>query len=232
MTPTVVIVRVVGKPQYEPGAKRWLESYLRYRPRILHRLVVIERYADGDDTFKPFATETVRYDGSGWDCGAWQFAARNLNADLLVCFNSTCVIMGENWLERFVDAVDIYGPGLYGPMASLEVTPHIRTPCMVFTPEVMLAYPGQVLTREDTYRFESFGFDGIPNVSLWTRAQGKPVKMVTWSGCYDLADCRTPPNVFRSGDQSDLIVRDKHAEAYASSDTAGKAYLEQLTKPK
>lgn len=232
MIPTVVIVRVVGKPQYEPGAQRWLASYLRYKPEMKHRLVVIERYADGDDSFKPFATETVRYDGGGWDCGAWQFAARNLNSELLVCFNSTTQIMGERWLERFTDAVEAHGPGLYGPMASLEVAPHIRTPCMVFTPDVMNAYPGQVNSREDTYRFESMGFAGIPNVSLWTRAQSKPVKMVTWSGVYDLADCRTPPNVFRNGDHSDLIVKDKHAEAYEASNAAGKAYLEKLTEPK
>lgn len=232
MTPTVVIVRVVGKPEYEPGAQRWLESYLRYRPTMKHRLVVIERYADGDDSFKPFATETVRYDGGGWDCGAWQFAAKNLNAELLVCFNSTTQIMGENWLERFTDAVDIYGPGLYGPMASLEVAPHIRTPCMVFTPEVMNAYPGAVHDRQNTYQFESMGFPGILNISLWTRARGLPVRMVTWSGNYDLLDCRNPPNVFRSGDQSDLIVKDKHAEHYEQSDPGHKAYLEQLTTPK
>lgn len=233
MIPTVVIVRVVGKPEYEPGFQRWLASYFRYLPSIKHRVVVIERYAKGEQLPVPgFIYQTVRYDGGGWDCGAWQFAARNLNAELLVCFNSTTQIMGENWLERFVDAVDIYGSGLYGPMASLEVAPHIRTPCMIFTPEVMNAYPFEVLSREDTYRFESMGFACVPNISMWTRADGKPVKMVTWSGVYDLLDCRKPPNVFRSGDQSDLIVKDKHAELYEQSDAAGKAYLEQLTKPK
>lgn len=232
MTPTVVIVRVVGKPQYEPGVRRWFDSYLRFKPSIKHDLIMIERYADGDDTFAPFVTHTVRYDGGGWDCGAWQFAAKILNAELLVCFNSTCQIMGHGWLDRFVEAVETNGPGLYGPMASLEVYPHIRTPCMVFTPEVMNAYPGQVLTREDTYRFESFGFGGLPNVSMWARSEGYPVRMVTWSGVYDLLDCRNPPNVFRDGDQSDLIVKDKHAEAYEASSADGKVYLELLTKPK
>jgi hypothetical protein len=230
MIPTVVAVRVVGKPEYEAGFMRWLASYWKHLPSIKHRVVVIERYATGSTLAIPgFIYDAVRYDGHGWDCGAWQFAAKNLNAELLVCFNSTCQIMGAGWLERFVDAVDIHGPGLYGPMASLEVAPHIRTPCMVFTPDVMNAYPGAVNSRDDTYRFESFGFGDLPNVSMWTKRQGKPVKMVTWSGAYDLLDCRKPPNVFRSGDQSDLIVKDKHAEAYEASNPSGKAYLEKLT---
>ena len=144
MTPTIVFVRVVWKPDYRVGERRWLESYLRHQPSIPHKMVVIEqtngvddRDEDGDAMFAPVTTDILRYSGGGWDCGAWQFAAKNLDAALLVCFNSTCQIMGDNWLERFVDAVDIHGPGLYGPMASLEVAPHIRTPCMIFTPEVM-----------------------------------------------------------------------------------------------
>lgn len=238
MKPTVVFVRVVWKPDYREGERRWMRSYLAHRPTIPHELVVIEQFAgednrdeEGDALFNPYTTIILRYGDGGWDCGAWQFAAKNIDAPMLLCFNSTTQIRGDGWLERFVDAFETHGEGLYGPMASLEVAPHIRTPCMAFSPRVMNEYTGQVHDRQATYQFESMGFDGgIPNVSLYTRQQGRPVKMVTWSGVYDLMDCRVPPNVFRSGDQSDLIVWDKHAEAYASSDAAGKAYLELLVK--
>lgn len=232
MTPTVVFVRVVGKPEYEPVAKRWADSYRKHRPTIPHEVVMIERYADGDGSFADITTDVVRYDGGGWDCGAWQFAAASLGARFLICFNSTTTIQGDGWLERFMDAVEAHGNGLYGPMASLEVAPHIRTPCMAFTPDVMIHYPHTVRTREETYQFESMGFGGTPNVSLFTRERGLPVKMVTWSGVYDLLDCRKPANVFRSGDQSDLIVKDKHAEHYEQSDPSYRAYLEQLTREK
>lgn len=232
MKPTVVFVRVVGKPEYEPGAQRLAESYRKHRPKMAHDVVMIERYADGDESLNDVATIRVRYDGGGWDCGAWQFAAKNIDAELLICFNSTTTLQGDGWLERFVDAFTEHGEGLYGPMASLEVAPHIRTPCMAFSPAVMNAYPMTVNTREETYQFESMGFGGIPNVSLFTRNRGLPVKMVTWSGVYDLLDCRQPANVFRSGDQSDLIVKDKHAEHYETSDPSYKAYLESLTRKK
>jgi len=228
MKPAIVFVRVVGKPEYEPGAQRWLSAYRRHKPEIPHDLVIINRYADGDSSFDDVATDILRYDGGGWDCGSWQFAGRNIESDLLVCFNSTTQIMGNGWLEQFVSAFEKHGEGLYGPMASLEVAPHIRTPCMAFSPSVINGYPATVDSREATYQFESMGFPGVPNFSLWAKAQGFPVKMVTWSGVYDLLDCRKPPNVFRDGDQSDLIVHDKHAELYATSDSAGRAYLEKL----
>lgn len=228
MTPTVVIVRVNSKPEYEHGAQRWLAAYKKFKPEIPHNVVVINRYCEPTDkSFSDIATP-IRYDGGGWDCGAWKFAAQNLPADLLICFNSSTYVTGPGWLERFVSAVEQHGEGLYGPLASYEICPHIRTPCMVFSPRVMNGYPRPVDTREDTYRFESMGYpDGTPNVTQWARQQGYPTMQVTWSGVYPQEQWRKP-NVFRDGDQSDLIVWDRHCEAYAISDAAGKAQLEKL----
>jgi len=64
-------------------------------------------------------------------------------------------------------------------------------------------------------------------VTQWARQQGYATRLVTWSGDFDQPDWQQP-NVFRQGDQSDLIVRDRHCEAYAVSDAAGKAQLEHL----
>jgi hypothetical protein len=51
---------------------------------------------------------------------------------------------------------------------------------------------------------------------------------VTWDGDYDLPEWRKPDNIFRRGDQSNLIVRDRHADAYEVSTEAGKRVLEVL----
>lgn len=227
MKPTVVFVRVCGKPEYEHGAKRWLSAYRKHKPKIAHELVVINRYCEPpDDSFSDFTP--IRYDGGGWDCGSWQFAANNISSELLVCFNSSTYVRGDQWLERFVEAVDKNGDGLYGPLASYEIVPHIRTPCMAFPPRVMKQYPMACETREDTYRFESMGYpNGVPNVTQWTRMMGMPAMQVTWSGVY-AQDQWCQPNVFRNGDQSDLIVWDRHCEAYDISDAAGKEQLERL----
>ena len=58
--------------------------------------------------------------------------------------------------------------------------------------------------------------------------EGLQTRLVTWDGSYDLPDWRKPPNIFRRGDQSNLIVRDRHADAYTVSDAEGKAKLEGL----
>src|SRR5213592_856976 len=105
--------------------------------------------------FNEWATRYLRYDGGGWDCGAWQFAGKNIDTDLLACFNSSSYMTGDGWLKRFVDAVEERGDGLYGPLTSYEIVPHVRTPCMIFQPHVINDYPMEVCSREDTYRLES-----------------------------------------------------------------------------
>jgi hypothetical protein len=227
MKVTVVFVRVVNKPEYSPGEQRLMYSYLRFKPKYPHDLVIIDRCGDSPDNVT--GAKHIRYDQNGWDCGAWQFAGANIHTDLLVCFNSSCQITGEGWLERFVFAVELHGDGLYGPLTSYEVVPHIRTPCMIFQPKIINDYPETVKTRDDTWRFESLGWpDGTPNFTQWVKNHGGKTMLVTWDGVYDYSDWRKPDNIFRRGDQSNLIVKDRHCEAYEVSDAAGKATLERL----
>ncbi len=228
MKATVVFVRVNNKPEYAHGEGRLLESYLKYKPEIPHDVVVIDRGADSRQDI-PGAMH-LRYDAGGWDCGAWQFAGDRLRTrDLLVCFNSSCQITGTQWLERFCEAVEKHGNGLYGPLTSNEVVPHVRTPCMIFQPHIINDYPCEVTSREDTYRFESMGWpSGVPNFTQWTALRGNKTMLVTWYGEYDQAHWRDPANIFRKGNQQSLIVKDRHCEAYEISDEAGKRFLEDL----
>lgn len=226
MKPTVVAVRVNNKPEYRKTEQRWLESYLKFRSGVEHDLVIIDRNGDSEDDI---AATHLRYDLGGWDCGAWQFAGRNIETDLLVCFNSSTYVTGPGWLERFVEAAETHGDGLYGPLASYEIIPHLRTPCLAFQPHVIRDYPREVMDRESTYRFEVFGWpDGTPNFTQWVRQRGLSVKLVTWDTICDQGFWREPDNIFRRGDQSNLLVRDRHADAYSVSDDAGKRMLEGL----
>lgn len=229
--PVVVFVRVNGKPEYEAGAQRWLASYRHFKPEMPHDLLIINRYAYApDDSFDGLGATEVRYDGGGWDCGSWRFAARLLpDAPLLVCFNSTCRIQSAGWLEAFAEALERNGLGLYGPLASYEICSHIRTPCMAFAPQVAASYPEEVNSREDTYRFEVFGYpSGVPNFSQWAQQQGYPVRLVTRDGDYAQPEWRTPPGIFRRGAQDNLWVHDKHCDAYSASDAENKERLERL----
>ncbi len=203
---------------------------MNFAPNYPHEVIIINRYADSPDAmFDAVTTKYLRYDDGGWDCGAWQFAGRNIDTDLLVCFNSSTYVTGDDWLKRFVMAVQEHGDGLYGPLTSYEIVPHVRTPCMIFQPHVINSYPAEVNNREDTYRFESFGFSPeVPNFTQWVRRQGLKTMLVAWNGVFDLPYWREPQNIFRRGDQSNLIVKDRHCEAYEVSDADGKARLEAL----
>lgn len=233
MRVAVVFVRVVTKLEYRRGEQRLVNSLADNEAGYPYVLSCINRYADPTpdmiDLAFPGQTQQLRYDGGGWDCGAWQFAGRNIDADLLVCFNSSTYVTGDGWLKRFVDAVKENGDGLYGPLCSYEVIPHVRTPCMIFQPHVIKDYPAEVNSREDTYRFESFGFSqDVPNFTQWVKNKGLQTRLVTWDGDYDLPDWRKPDNIFRRGDQSNLIVKDRHVEAYDVSAPEGKRVLEAL----
>lgn len=231
MKVAVVSVCVATKPEYRHGEQRLIDSWMKYDSGYPYEWTVINRYADPPPYEYKFTgmMHKLRYDGGGWDCGAWQFAGRNIDADLLVCFNSSTYVTGDGWLKRFVDAVEIFGDGLYGPLTSHEIVPHVRTPCMIFQPHVINDYPIQVNSREDTYRFESFGFSNdVPNFTQWVRNRGLQTLLVTWDGIYDMSAWRIPDNIFRRGDQSNLIVKDRHCEAYEASAPEGKRVLEIL----
>lgn len=220
------MVRVVSKPEYRPTEQRLLESYLKNKTDVPHDLYIIDRCGDSPDDIP--ATH-LRYDLEGWDCGAWQFAGKNIDTDLLVCFNSSCYITCHLWLKRFVEAVEKYGDGLYGPLTSNEIVPHVRTPCMIFQPKIINDYPVEVKSREDTYRFESMGFpDGTPNFTQWTANKGHATMLVTLYGVYDQSEWREPANIFRRDHQSSLLVKDRHCDAYEASDEVGKRKLEKL----
>ena len=61
--------------------------------------------------------------------------------------------------------------------------------------------------------------------------QGGSVKLVTWDGCYEKKDWFSVPNRFRDGDQSNLLIRDKHSDAYASASPEEKERLERMANP-
>jgi hypothetical protein len=53
-------------------------------------------------------------------------------------------------------------------------------------------------------------------------SRGIPCLMVTWSGCYEWKDWRTPHNVFRKGNQGALIAFDQHTDMYDGATKAMK----------
>lgn len=211
--------------QFMPYTRRFLDTYVRFPAGIDHELHLINN--NGPLTpevigmFDPYASAYHRYTGTGFDIGAQQRIVQILNCDFLVCTCSTTYFKREGWLRRFVEARLENGEGLYGSHASFQVQPHIRTCFYGLNPERLRQYPWPIQSKSDTYGFEH----GHINIVQWMRSVGLPSYLVTWDGCYEMARWRTPPNIFRRGDQSNCLSFDRHSDAFENSDPYNQALL-------
>lgn len=233
MKTTLLYLRVVGKSDetakdpawYKPYEERFHRTYLEFRPGIEHELVIANCGATAapDNAFDDIATRQVFYSGPAWDIGAYQNLVPKIAADLVLCMATPVYFWRDLWLESIVNAFQTYGAGVYAPMASNEVTPHLRTGCFACTPKLMRDYPKVIDTRDKCCDFESR--DG--NFSLWAISQGYPVMMVTENKCYEKPDWRKPDNIFRRGDQSNCLTWDRHNDVYFEANAEQKAILEK-----
>lgn len=202
---------------YQVGHKRFFDGYRKFTPTIPHDLIIVRCGAtEGPTDFDAIATYYLRFDGQGSDCAAYQSVVSVLDHDLVLCMNTLAYPWRYEWLQPFVEAFKFHGPGVYGATASYESYPHLRTPAIAFHPDVIRAYPFRTTNREDSVRFESGG----NSISAWAERSGYPVVLVTADGRYYRDNWRTPPNIFRRGDQSNCLVHDRHTDIYRDADEA------------
>jgi hypothetical protein len=225
---------------YAPSAARFAETYMQFPAQIEHDLVVVctngpgrAGYSRARAMFKDLATKFEMYQGGGWDTGAAQSIAHKVDADFLVIANTGVYFHRAGWLKRFAEARAENGEGLYGASASYEsspwvpgqINPHIRTSFYGCNPLAFRDYPHIIDSREKSFMFEA----GEWNFMRWFEEQrGQPGFMVTWDGCYQKQDFRTPPNVFRKGDQSNNIIFDRYMDVYARADPQQRQNMETM----
>ena len=219
---------------YGASARRFSETYQHFPPEADHELLVMCCNGPVSESvtslFRCVGARFETYRGGGWDCGAGQEAAKLADCDFLVCANARVYFTRPGWLRRFVDARAEHGEGLYGATASYEslpyvpgeFNPHIRTSFYGCNPSTFRQFPFRVESREDCFKFES----GAWSFTRWFEERGEPCLMVTWDGCYDRQNFRNAPNIFRKGDQSNLIVRDRHTDMYELADAQRRGELE------
>ena len=210
---------------YEIGHQRFYDGYRKFTPTIPHDLIIVRCGAtEGPTDFDAIATNYLRFDGSGGDCAAFQQVVRILDYDLVVCFNTLAYPWRHFWLQPFVDAVEVHGKGVYGATASFEIRPHLRTPCIAFHPDIVREYPFSTLNRENSVQFES----GENSISAWAERSGYPVILVAADGRYYRENWRRGDNIFRRGDQSNCLIRDRHTDIYAAASPEERVKLERL----
>lgn len=196
---------------YAESSRRFLATYQKFKPQIPHRVVIVNcGQSEHDGMFDCIATDYRTYNGGGYDCGTYQEVGSTLDSDLVVGLNTHTHFWRSDWLEKIVRAAMDHGSGVYGVTASYEQHPHLRTPCIAFNPKVIREYPSLVNSREKAAWFEA----GPNNFSLWAEKQHYASLLVAADGVYSRDDWRTPRNIFRRGNQSNCLVRDRHTDLY------------------
>lgn len=219
-----ICVRSPSEPNvprnFNESHERFVRTYKQFKPIIPHRLLVVcyngERDAETDKLFAGLNPDYTYYNGNGRDIGAYLNIGRTLDSDFVVCCNSNVHFHRPNWLERMVEAFQLHGPGVYGPVGSYETAPHLRTFCIATTPSLLRKYPFNVTNLEEAYRFES----GIWNFTSWVSQQGLPALMVMPDGELKQSDWRKPQNIFRRGDQTNCLIWDRYTHLYFHASVA------------
>lgn len=224
--PRVAVVYVfplVGQPEHDVNARRFVSTYCEFPPLHDHSLHVVFNggapSAENLAVFDGIEVQFHRHDNSGWDIGAFQMAAAAIDCDIVVCLGANSHFKRAGWLRRMVEAVRLHGDGLYGASASYERNPHVRTTAFWCDPMLIRAYPKKVVSYDDRYEFEA----SDSSITRLAEHIGLGCWTVTWEAEYPKKDWRTPPNIFRRGDQSNSLVFDRYFELYEAMDEEARA---------
>lgn len=163
-----------------------------------------------------------RYDGPGLDTGSAQFSADQMtHNNFMVCFTTRHYFYRAGWLKQLCDARRQFGPGLYGLCANRETYPlHICLRCYGIDSDDFKQYPYHINSKERCHQWEVY------HCLPWMRSMGRPCKLVMWDGVYDEPDWFTPANRFRHGDQTNVLVWDRHTDSYRDGSPEHRARLE------
>lgn len=194
---------------------RFRDSYLANPAGLEHELVIVNNGEALNENSRNFwaginGHRFLDHDNSGWDIGAFQHAARESQADLMVYFGVQAYLRRPDWLKRMVQAMDTYGPNaLYGSMQvsqSLQpgVWPHIRTTGFWLPPKIMAQYPHRVTEPGQRYPFEH----GPDSLTMWC-ARNYGCYSATFAGLYDMNHWHEVVEGYRWGNQKELLTGDR-----------------------
>lgn len=165
-----------------------------------------------------------------FDGGSWQRVASMVSPnDFLVCCTSRVYFHRAGWLNHLMTGRNQGQPGIYSTSASREICPHPCLRCFGVDALLLREYPNPINTRQQGLAFETGKGSSEGSFSDIVERDGYSVRVVYWSGIYDRENWFSPDNIFRKGDQSNLLVFDRHTEQYDHADESRKKVLNELT---
>jgi len=218
---------------YESAVERFAHTYKKYFPKLNHKLVLVNSNGGFNSTIEDFfegiSYDLVTYNGSGWDIGGHQFAINSFNADdWVMCLSTWAYFRQEGWLEAFEEAKSTYGDALYGSSASYERHLHLRGTGIFMRCGMMQSYPLFCNNKKQSWLVES----GKRSLTWWFLKNKKNAYLVTPNGVVGPNLFRSLNDIYRSGNQSNLWVYDKHSDIYDKATRIQKIKLELLANSK
>lgn len=231
---------VAAWKEFQPMLERWCETYRRFTPTVPHdvwcnicgptAMNPPDEVIDG--MFTGAVSKLNLYCGGGCDLGSTQFLANALSNTFLIASTSRVYFWKAGWLERMVAARAEHGPGLYGTSAAYQGDRlHLCTRFFGMDVEDWQAYPHVINTRDRGRMFEIGENNPDGNLLEWSEKRGRPARLVYWGGVYEKADWFKPANIFRRGDQSNMLVKDRHTDIYDAASPEEKSELEKCNAP-
>lgn len=243
---------------FAPFVSRFADSLRAHDPGCEYELQVIFNGGDIDaqtEAMKSFVDLPVKFDvagrfvdfervkfrsytGAGCDVGSFLFAAKTQAENVfLVCCNTRVYAHRAGWLARLVKAREAFGPGLYATAVSREGGKlHACCRCFGIDSELLAEYPHEITHRDQGQFFET----GDGSIFDWCFSQQIAWKLVLFDRQYDIAGvdicdrpetyewCYKADNIYRRGDQSNMLVHDRHTDYYRDASPEEKSRLERM----
>ena len=211
---------------FQPNVEHFLQTWKMYPPGEECHLVCMCCLSDpSDEQWNVFACSGVRkvrfhrYDGTGFDIGAHQHFAFQSGSDFNVNVSSRVYFHKAGWLSHMMKSRDYFGPGLFGAAVSRETgILHFRTHCYGIDAPFFRRYPYLINSKDQSYAFEHGAFQHpVGSLLNWAQRQGDmATACVYWDGGWRADEWFGRPNIFRRGDQSNLLVFDRHTQWWAA----------------
>ncbi len=218
-----------------PFAKRFANTFAKFPPGMRCKPVVVLNKCQFDsqknivfDIFDPIAAVYESYDGDGYDLGSQQMVAKKYPGHFQINCTSRNYFWKADWLPPIYIARRMMGPGLYGVSASREGgNLHICTRGHCYDTDDFSKFPWEVKSRNDGVKFEVGPTGSLTN---WYRDNGKPVRVVNWlpngeSVTMEIDRFDQVPNCFRRGDQSGMLMWDRHSDLFRDANPQQKKEL-------
>jgi hypothetical protein len=218
---------------YENAVKRFAESYTIFLPNIDHRLILVNSNGGFNQNianiFEKISFDLLNYNGSGWDIGGHQHVINSLQQDdWILCFSTWTYFKMPGWLESFDNAKNKYGDCIYGAMSSKERYFHLRGTGLFMRCGTAQKYPLIANNKEQSWNFES----SKNSITNWYINNNQSAYVITPNEIVILANSRKLKNTYRSGNQSNLWIYDKHTNIYENAKGFSKIKLELLANSK